>query len=158
MSEVFQIINEDNCLYNTIYKHRYADIKNYCVSKNGEVKKLGGEDLKKHIENKHNGEGGYNNTYNFGCCFVIINNERHFIHRLVADFHIPDPDNKKGFIIHIDGNKLNNNFNNLKRLSKLEWGKIDRYTCQCGVNIRTSDQSKHIKSKKHIDYLNRFHN
>ena len=158
MSEnFFKIINENNCLTNSIFKHMYENLNNYCISKDGEVKTVGGETLNKFIETNQHGEGGYNNTYRAGCYYVILNKQRHFIHRLVADFYIHDPNNNKGFIIHMDGNKLNNNIDNLKRISKLEWGKIDRYTCQCGINIRTSDQSKHIKSKNHIDYLNRSH-
>jgi hypothetical protein len=37
----------------------------------------------------------------------------HYIHRLVAEAFIPNPDNKP-FIDHIDNNPLNNNVNNLR--------------------------------------------
>lgn len=52
--------------------------------------------------------------------------KRYFIHRLVADVFIPNPDNKPQ-INHIDGNKLNNRANNLEWVSGSEnlihaWG------------------------------------
>ena len=31
--------------------------------------------------------------------------------------------------------------------------KTDRFTCECGSNLRRSDKVRHLKSKKHIDYL-----
>jgi hypothetical protein len=50
---------------------------------------------------------------------VNLNNKTYFIHRLVAKYFIPNPNNKSQ-INHIDGNKLNNNVNNLEWVSNLE--------------------------------------
>lgn len=42
-----------------------------------------------------------------------------YIHRLIAELNIPNPDNKP-FVNHIDGNKLNNNPSNLEWVTYLE--------------------------------------
>ena len=69
-------------------------------------------------------QGLNNNGYKIVC---IINNDSNKpktnkVHRLVAQaFSIPNPLNKE-LINHIDGNKLNNNINNLRWASRIDTG------------------------------------
>ena len=53
--------------------------------------------------------------------YVSINNKRImlYVHRLVASYFIENP-NKKLEVNHLDGNKSNNNVNNLEWVSRLE--------------------------------------
>ena len=47
--------------------------------------------------------------------YSLKNRKNYYIHRLVAEMFIPNPKSKPQ-VNHIDGNKLNNNVNNLKLL------------------------------------------
>lgn len=48
-----------------------------------------------------------------GCLKVTISGETKYVHRLVADTYLANPDNKSD-VMHLDKNKGNNNLNNLK--------------------------------------------
>lgn len=61
--------------------------------------------LKQSIIAKRNGKEGYN--------VVNLKMKTHYVHRLVAEAFIPNPYNKPQ-VNHIDGNKLNNNIDNLE--------------------------------------------
>lgn len=50
---------------------------------------------------------------------VMIKGKKYFIHRLVATYFIPNPDNKP-HVNHIDKNKLNNHYINLEWCTNTE--------------------------------------
>lgn len=57
---------------------------------------------------------------------VKINNQKKFIHRLVAETYLPNPDNFDT-VDHIDCNKEHNYVRNLQWLSRSENSKKDKY-------------------------------
>ena len=60
------------------------------------------------------------------------NKSKHFlIHRLIALHYIPNPENKE-CVNHIDGNKLNNNIENLEWCSHIE--NMNSYKSKCKNN------------------------
>lgn len=44
---------------------------------------------------------------------VILNGEKRKVHILIAEEHVPNPEGRK-YVIHKDGNKLNNEAENLE--------------------------------------------
>lgn len=73
----------------------------YEITKEGYIiNKLRGNILKP----KHN---------NRGYCYVRLGGKNYYIHRLVAEKYIPNPENKPQ-VNHKDGNKDNNNVSNLE--------------------------------------------
>lgn len=62
--------------------------------------------------------------------------EHQYQHRLIAKYHIPNPDNKTD-IDHMDGNPSNNDINNLRWVSKSE-------------NMRNQKKTKNKKSSNYI--------
>ena len=71
------------------------------------------------IINKHNGHILKGQPNSKGYLRVIIGKKFMFIHRLVAEKWVPNPDNKAQ-VNHKDGNKLNNSADNLEWVDNLE--------------------------------------
>ena len=71
------------------------------------------------VINKHNGYILKGQPNSKGYLRVCIGKKFYFIHRLVAEKYIPNPDNKEQ-VNHKDGNKLNNSANNLEWVSNQE--------------------------------------
>ncbi len=57
----------------------------------------------------------FDDSHGYNCVHIYVNKKRLVkkIHRLVAEYYIPNP-NKFNVVNHIDGNKKNNNLDNLE--------------------------------------------
>jgi len=88
---------------------RWKNIKGYeglyQVSNNGNVKSLVSNKLLKQCIN----QDGYHQV----CLYKNGHKKNMLVHRLIAEAFIPNPDNKPT-INHIDGNRANNDLNNLE--------------------------------------------
>jgi hypothetical protein len=71
------------------------------------------------IVNKHNGHVLKGRSNSKGYLRVCIGKKFYFIHRLVAEKYVPNPDNKEQ-VNHKDGNKLNNTADNLEWVNNQE--------------------------------------
>tara|TARA_R110002096_G_scaffold390155_1_gene584612 strand:- start:381 stop:854 length:474 start_codon:yes stop_codon:yes gene_type:complete len=105
---------------------KYLDFDNYLIFKEGAV-----FSIKRNIFMKTSiGKHGY-------CYISLCKNGKHKtfnIHRLVALVYIPNPLNKKE-VNHIDGNKLNNNIDNL------EWNTPSENQCNINDKIQVNNTS-----------------
>jgi len=79
--------------------------ENYYISSLGRFKNNNGDIMKNYKSSLY--------------VYIQINKKRHALHRLVALLFIKNPENK-GFVNHIDGNKLNNAAFNLEWVTKKE--------------------------------------
>lgn len=116
-------------------KEVWKNIKNYegyyQVSNYGNIKNVRTGRILKHFIQ------GCNYYY---VILSINNKQKHkYIHRLVAEAFIPNPNNYK-YINHKDENKLNNNIENL------EWC-TQKYNCNYGNGI----EKGHINQRKKIN-------
>lgn len=82
----------------------------YFISSDGQIKNKYGKILKPWIRN------GY---YTIG---LMVNKKRtnYYVHRLVAEYFLSNPDQQRDFVNHLDGNKLNNNVSNLEWCTRQE--------------------------------------
>lgn len=79
----------------------------YLITEDGKVYN---KKWKRYVKPQLNGRGYYR---------VYIAGKMRFVHRLVAEKYIPNPENKPQ-VNHKDGNKLNNNVNNLEWVTSKE--------------------------------------
>ena len=82
-------------------------LSDYTITENGEI--INNRNGKK-LKPQPNGKGYLR---------VSIGGKLQFIHRLVAEKYIPNPENKPQ-VNHKDGNKLNNSVDNLEWVSNME--------------------------------------
>lgn len=86
---------------------------NYEVSNNGEVRNIKTKQLKKL-------SSGGTSEYLIVQIYIKDKKRKTFlVHRLVAKYFVENP-LKKGYVNHIDGNKLNNNYKNLEWVTAKE--------------------------------------
>lgn len=72
-----------------------------------------------------------------------------FVHRLLANAFIPNPDNKP-FVDHIDGNKINNNLTNLRWATPLENVRNENTFPQMIKRVREVCSTKEFCEKMHV--------
>lgn len=104
----------------------------------------------KYLSNRLNGRGYYKNVLSKNG-----NEEGYYVHRLVAEAFIPNPDNKL-FIDHIDGDRLNNHKSNLRWATHQENcrnrnKRIDNKTGYKGVCIQ-NNKYKATCDRLHLGY------
>lgn len=79
------------------------------------------EGIVRRKENKHVLKGCITSGYrSVKLTFSNSRQQRFYVHRLVAQHFIPNEDNKKTFVNHKDGNKLNNCVENLEWVTPRE--------------------------------------
>ena len=88
-------------------KGHYYDRNDYEIMETGE------------IINRHNNHIVKPQKNGKGYLRVSIGGKLEFVHRLVAQQYVPNPENKHQ-VNHIDGNKMNNNASNLEWVSNQE--------------------------------------
>lgn len=126
----------------------YRTIKgyeNYLIGNNGEVYNKKTQHSKRGTSN-HSGKG-----YLYVDLYNLNKRKRIYIHRLVAEYFIPNPNNKH-YINHKDGNSRNNNVDNLEWCTPLE------NVIHASKVIRTMQQYKKAneKRKKAVNMIDRF--
>ena len=87
--------------------YRKYDLSDYEITRNGEVINL------------HNGKKVKPQLNGKGYLRISIGGKLVFVHRLVAEIYVPNPENKPQ-INHKDGNRLNNRADNLEWVTNQE--------------------------------------
>jgi hypothetical protein len=75
-------------------------------------------------------------------------NKKHYQRKLELDPECNKKQHQRRLELHLDYHKIKNErYNCKKEILK------NKYTCECGSNIRATDKPRHNKSKKHLDYI-----
>lgn len=84
---------------------------------------------------------------------VFVDGKNLLLHRLIAQTFIPNPDNLP-CVNHIDGNKQNNNVNNLEWCTKAENNRHARRTGLNPYKILRGEKARHHKlTQNDVDYI-----
>lgn len=122
-----------------------AEFPNYLIGNNGEVYS------KIRLREKRPTSNGSGKGYLYVDLYKNNERKRFFIHRLVAEYFIPNPQNKP-FVNHKDGNPRNNDFSNL------EWCTAVENVEHASKVIKTMHQYEkaNLKRKKAIKMIDRY--
>ena len=127
------------------------DYPNYGISASGVVVSLKNQRTMKHLLR------GASTTSDY--YYVSLSNnlrvKKYFVHRLLAEYWIPNPDNKPN-VNHIDGNKHNNSLSNLEWVTKSE---NQRHALSTGLkgkgellyNSELTEDNVHLVCKQLVD-------
>lgn len=109
---------------------------NYLITENGEViNKRTNKKVKPFINASY---------YKLNLFISSTECKQVYLHRLLAETFIPNPENKKE-VNHIDGNKLNNSLNNLEWVTRVENSQHSyRYGLQKSKKSGANDKSKRV--------------
>ena len=117
-------------------------IKDYEITENGEV------------INIHNGHKRVLQPNTKGYLRVMINGKNLFVHRLVAEKYVPNPENKPQ-VNHIDGNKLNNHYTNLEWVTNQE---NRNHAIECGLHTMGEDCSWSKLNNDKVKFIRKHQN
>jgi len=124
----------DNTEIDAIEMKIIPDFPNYMVSKKGDVYNVRNKRIIKPILNK--------NGYVYVTLCVSGKKKNRYIHTLVAKCFIDNPENKL-FVNHIDGNKTNNNIDNLEWCTQSE---NTKHYYNNKTSVRSNDSKDHYGS------------
>lgn len=126
-------------MYVFIIMKKIEQFPNYIISESGEIV---------NITNGRKINPFINNLYYRVNLFVSKTEKKMcYLHRLMAETFIPNPENKKE-VNHIDGNKLNNSLNNLEWVTRIE---NSQHSYKYGLQ-RAKRGKNNMKHKKVIQY------
>jgi hypothetical protein len=118
-------------------EYRTFDLSDYTITENGEV--INNHTLRR-VKAQPNGKGYLR---------VRIGGKRRFVHRLVAEKYIPNPENKPQ-VNHKDGNKLNNSVGNLEWVTNQQ---NRDHAVKNGLQISGENCPWSKLSKKQVDFI-----